>query len=439
MNRNTIAAAPPLTSLAYNDVSTGSVTTGLAAYLGTGAVWLVVGFLTISTFEGTLRFYAASAGVPWVIYVKDLLLIGALAFGTVATLLTDMRNLAFLTVLALIVLGTFVGCVVLPDLRQPLFAAKTWLPLLCGTVVAQSMTAHPKLLLRSLTVLWIAAVAGVFLTWQWPAPWVGFTYEVGGVAIEGSRQWSIGDVDRVPGFSRASFDAALQCIFFGAVIAAFARHYMIGLLIWMVSGAAIYLTLSRSALAGVVVVAVVHAAISSGRMNQRLVKVLVVALAVAVVALPFAAQVYYKNKAEVMDMSTVSSTSSFAERAMYTWPRGLALVERGGNWVTGRGFGGIGIAQQFYEPEIFNAGDNLFVYLWGALGLLGLVPLALMAWQTWRARVPVSPWAAAGMMVVSAYLAVGFTLNGIEAAVPSLILGIGLVWLSRQRAEEAFD
>jgi hypothetical protein len=102
--------------------------------------------------------------------------------------------------------------------------------------------------------------------------------------------------------------------------------------------------------------------------TQRFAKLMIFFLTVMVAALPFVAERYYKDKVATAEASTVTSVSSFEQRVTATWPDGLALPSRGGHWLTGRGLGGIGVAQMYFEPSIFNSGDNFFVYLWGAFG-----------------------------------------------------------------------
>jgi len=215
-----------------------------------------------------------------------------------------------------------------------------------------------------------------------------------------------------------------------------ARYYVVGLVVWLISAAAMYLTLSRSALLAFAVAVILHGLVVSFKPMQRLAKLAVVLLAVAVVALPFGANYYFKNKAALTDSSNVTSISSFEERVVKTWPDGLALPARDASWVTGRGFGGIGVAQQFFELNIFNPGDNLFVYLWGAFGVFGGLFLAFIPFQVWRASIPLNRKRQAGVVLVGAFLAVGLTLNGVEAAIASLFLGMGLVWLTDQRLPE---
>jgi hypothetical protein len=434
MNRGTFAA--PSARTFPLPVQPDGERRAFAGFLAQGTILLVIAFLTICTFEGALRFYAARAGLPWIVYVKDVVLIGAIAFGVLHAGVTNLRHAPFLIVAALLAAGTVIGLTNLSDPRQPLFAAKTWLPLLCGTLVGAAVDLDSKLLRWACAVLWACAIGGIILTSQWAAPWVGFVYDVGGVALEGSREWTIGDTARVPGFSRASFDAALQCLFFGAIVVTGLRSYAAGVAVWVISGAAMYFTLSRSALVALVVAVGLHFLTVALKSTQRLAKVAVALLALTVIALPFAAEAYFRNRVVTMEQAGVASTSSFEERAVKTWPDGMALLQRDGHWATGRGLGGIGVAQQVFETDIFSPGDNAFVYLWVALGAAGVAFLLYIALQALRAVVPLTRKRRAGIVLVGAFLSVGLTLNGIEAAIASLFLGVGLSWLADRRREE---
>lgn len=399
-------------------------------------VALAIGFIGVTTFDGAFRFYASRAHVAWMAYLRDVVAVAALGLGIARASIVDLRNRSFYVVLGFIVVGSLYGALNLHDIRQPLFAARTWLPLLCGTVIASSVDTQSRVLWWCCFLLWIATVSGVLLTWKWHAPWVGFGYEIGGVEIDASREWTIGGVDRLAGFSRSSFDAALQCLFLAILTVVGSRYYLVSLPIWLVSGAAIYLTTSRSAAAALVVAIGLHFLLNFNRALQRLAKVGVVMVAIVVVALPFAAARHYKNKAYAPDSANVSSTSSFAERATQTWPDALELQGRGGNRILGRGLGGIGVAQKFFEPASYNPGDNFFIYLWVAFGAFGVAFLGFVLSQALRTRIPMEKNAKAGLIVVGSFLAVGLTLNGVESAISSLFLGMALAWLTQRPALE---
>jgi len=402
---------------------------------------LLAGFLAISAFEGAFRYYAAHAGVTWLVYLKDVLIIAALFAGIGRALLTTLRNPPFLVVLCFVVFGTIIGVLSLHDIRQPLFGAKTWLPLLCGTIMAPAIDARSICFRLTCGLLWALTIAGVVLTSRWHAPWVGFEYEIGGMVVEGSREWSIGGVDRIAGFSRSSFDAALQCLFLGIVLASSLRFYLFSLGIWILTGIGIYLTTSRSALVALAVAMGLHFLVVIHPVTQRLAKLAVALLAVVVVALPFGADYYYKNKAvSSQGAQSVVSASSFEERATKTWPDAFQLQQRGGNWLVGRGMGGAGVGQKVFETRLYNPGDNFFMYLWVAFGVMGLVLVGFIPFQAWRAPIALDENRRLGMILAGTFLCVGFTLNGIESPVPSLFLGLALFWLTTPPGElSAFE
>ncbi len=57
-------------------------------------------------------------------------------------------------------------------------------------------------------------------------------------------------------------------------------------------------------------------------------------------------------------------------------------------WLTGAGLSGYPVAlapyHQLEEIEIFQYPHNIFLNVWSELGLLGLLALCVLAWQTWR-------------------------------------------------------
>ena len=63
---------------------------------------------------------------------------------------------------------------------------------------------------------------------------------------------------------------------------------------------------------------------------------------------------------------------SFIDRMNDMWPRAWDLATVQGLPPLGRGMGGIGSALSIFEPDLANAGDNVFVYLWVVVGVVAL-------------------------------------------------------------------
>jgi hypothetical protein len=54
------------------------------------------------------------------------------------------------------------------------------------------------------------------------------------------------------------------------------------------------------------------------------------------------------------------------------WPKAMDLATLHGLPLLGRGIGGIGVPLSLFEPSLFNAGDNVFVYCWVIIGIFSI-------------------------------------------------------------------
>ncbi|MBU2823844.1 hypothetical protein HF283_06950, partial [Acidithiobacillus ferrooxidans] len=58
------------------------------------------------------------------------------------------------------------------------------------------------------------ALSGVLINVFVQYPWVGASFKIGGEEVQISRRWWAFGISRIGGFSGASFDAAIQIMFF---------------------------------------------------------------------------------------------------------------------------------------------------------------------------------------------------------------------------------
>ena len=121
--------------------------------------------------------------------------------------------------------------------------------------------------------------------------------------------------------------------------------------------------------------------------------------------------------------------ASFGDRLNWMWPDSLHLLDLGGSWHwwVGRGLGGIGAAQQYFEPAHYLAADNLFVYVTVYFGL----PVALLLFvAVWWRIVRLSPsrgvaaWRLPVFLVLIVYGVVATLIGG--GSVLPLFLGLAL-------------
>src|SRR6188768_3796988 len=192
-------------------------------------------------FGAVVRFVAVSAGAPWLSYAPMLFAVAAvLGYLCVARVPRGVW----------VTIGLFAGyayytCLLggaNTSLRTQLssvgFALYTWTPFFLGLLLVSLRL--ESLLARAALLWWSFAVAGVILNTFVKFPWMGATFEVLGQEAQVARDWTTNGIERLAGFSRASFTAANEIALFSMVLAARARlHAAFKVLIWVISVGAI--------------------------------------------------------------------------------------------------------------------------------------------------------------------------------------------------------
>jgi hypothetical protein len=118
---------------------------------------------------------------------------------------------------------------------------------------------------------------------------------------------------------------------------------------------------------------------------------------------------------------------SFVDRAWNTWPAALSLLS---SWqaIAGRGIGGIGVAQDNYEPASFNPGDNFFVYLYVTAGFAGFLIYAFCAQSIRYLSLENRNHQIVFVLLFCLYV-YGLTANLIESAVLAVVIGASMSFM----------
>jgi O-antigen ligase len=403
---------------------------GLMAFLG--------GYYLLSQgFDSLLRWLVDLIKVAPLIYARDGAMIFVIVLGYVDIVAQFRAALVPFALLTFLIVGCVIGAAAGLPFAQLLFGFKVWLPLLLGFFLVSSdahlLLHRPKLWSRVWAVLVLGIIANVFVTF----PWAGMLMQVGETTVEANREWDAGGFNRVSGFSRTSFDAAI-CILLLALYLMVA-HKKLGhrVLIWMLSGVAVVLTTTKGAVGAYLVATLLLPLVLSidpERSEHQKIRRVTAQLAVTVLALVaalvplFASQV----KPGYIEEGTVEFFlfASFGERMSLTWPTAFGLLD---SWqfVTGRGIGGIGAAQTYFELDRFCPADSLFVYVYVTAGLVGVaLYLALIA-GIWTLNLS----ATAGRLTFFVLLFVfvyGTTVNVVESAVALMSIGAAAAQLSKR-------
>jgi hypothetical protein len=342
--------------------------------------WFLALYLSIPNFEAPLRYYLAELDIPWVIYFRDILLVLLGLWLIIKNcLLYDYNKLIFYFI-CILSLHSIIGLIYLPDFYMVLFGWKIFLPFLIGLGSYYVFVEKLNQMKFVFMGLFVITVAGIFINYFVEFPWEGFTYSLDIFKIEGTRLEEFGfGIKRLAGFNRFAFDAAIQIILISIFLVVHEHNNVLKIIFWAVAGLAILLTtvkgiiLSYLLISILLLVQVVDKKILEHYKIYRKLSLIFIVLAVL---LPF---IFLLN-ISFIDIRLPEGLrdmlfTSFSMRLYDIWPEVLEIIWDYGNPFWGRGLGGIGQGQVFFENHLFNSADNIFLYLYAQFGVLGALYL----------------------------------------------------------------
>lgn len=394
-------------------------------------------FLLFEVFNGALRYYFALADLGWLIYVPKMLVSTAV----VVELMRSLYRLRIGPLIAaiLIALAAFalVGTYYTKNPLQAAFGVYGMFPLLLGVMVLSAVEKMGSRLLPYVLLLWLCAAGGVFLDYLYEVPWQGFEYAVGGVEVTASRQWWTYGVDRLSGFSRASYEAAAQLLFLAIGVVWLARSRLLILAVWLLSGVLIALTTTKRTVGVYAVFTLLLPIIGQGMFFKSLRMYVGSAvpwvIAFIGIALPVST-LLVDYSLDLDDPVSLFLFASFEDRLTWAWPKVFELLREHGSLWIGRGIGGIGAAQSYFESELYTFTDNLYLHLYSLFGCLA----ALIVWSYVRSVSRLlddsSRFASLTWSWAVAALMEGWAVNGVEGALTAMMLGITWAFAARPDA-----
>ncbi len=379
--------------------------------------------MTVQLTGGVVRWVLDMVGAAALTYIPNLMMlaciVGIVGFDFVRQRTTGLT----LLFLALTGLALTVGIFNTGNPPQALFGLWVLLPFLFGLACGPVIISDNPIITWVLYPLFLLAVGGVLVHSVVAYPWVGVSYQVGGVELEGAREWTTtGGAQRLSGLARSSFDVAGQIVVVAGLLSLGIRNGFARVLLWALCSAAVSLSTSKGILLALLMTVVASEALIRRR-GALLAGIFIVGIFWLVVP-PFMGW--------TMDWSNESRTDlnnplygSFIDRMNDMWPRALDLAHAHGLPLLGRGLGGIGVPLSIFESDLSNAGDNVFVYCYVLIGvlclpffILGFVELIKRCWHLGRGQ--------SGAMLVLAVIVnwYGGVSNILEHAVLALAMGI---------------
>ena len=374
---------------------------------------------------GPFRWAASMVGLTPIVYLPQvMMLVSTLLVVTWETRhgLHPLRAMTLLVIAYAILVGLFHTPV-----PQVLFGIYTLLPFWFGLSCAEIIFRHWQHVIKIAWWIWAVVVVGVLLNNWITYPWEGFGYSVGDLDIVSSREWeNIGGGKRLAGFSRASFDAALQALLTGLIAVLNLRPACIRSLVWGITFMTIYMTTSKGVYNMFAVLSPI--VLLGARLPASAVRWWPLALGLVALLLPMT-PLFMDVNFYIRDQELANLTFSFWDRLNDMWPNAWKLLENQGNALWGRGLGGIGTPQTYFESSRFNAADNIFVYWFVIFGWVALPGFLLLLLRSLRLKPTRHSVESAGFCLLLATLVYGITANVVESGFFAIAAGMAVRYL----------
>jgi hypothetical protein len=385
--------------------------------------WVVfIMFVYSNLLTGPVRWIFAISGLAPLIYLP-IMLIGVCSFAVIVQDARQDRMTRTYFIALLYTACAFVcGLLNVGSLVQVGFGFYVLWPFFFGVLFGPMLIASIRNASKGALAVWLIACVGVIVNSTVTYPWEGFEYSVGGMDVESSREWySGGGNKRLGGLARASFDAAIQIALASCLAVCTYKNILAKLLIAGISLLAIYFTDAKGMILSFV------AMFSLSFMNDAWLDSLKVwvfsALMILGMGLPIVSW-FLQYKFDITGIAANPLLFSFTDRIENMWPEALALMHEHGTVMLGRGFGGIGVAQTYFESHMFNAADNIYVYLSAVFGLL-MFPFSAMALLRFMHRRDPNRFIERfTYLLLVTVMVYGLTANVLENAPMALVLGM---------------
>lgn len=331
---------------------------------------VVASLLLTETFSGALRYYFDMLGISWLLYLPKVACLAALGLELLRYRGWPLFWLALLGLLTSSQLALMHGA----ELRNIGFSLFIYIPLLFGLICGRHLELRLSLLRRIIGFCLIASFAGIALDLLTNVPWKGYSYMVGEVELSANRSWAFDDIDRIGGFARMSTALSVMIAIYSLFIAAFIRSRLLRLVLYAAALVGIVLTTNKSTAAAyaLTLLMLVVTAYRFASASAFLIAVLT-GLALPIASLLLSLDPNAANNGTLL--------ASFADRLINSWPNFIAVITGEGWGWWGAGFGVVGSAGQIYRVpglELLSIADNTALYLWGMLGVFGVLLYLLL-------------------------------------------------------------
>jgi hypothetical protein len=361
-------------------------------------VWVAISLIVIETFSGALRFYFDQAGISALLYLPKVACIALFLFELQYFKANRMVWVGLLLLLISGLLAMLHGAS-LNNLAFSLFGIS---PLLFALVCSGPLIHRKRLFCWAIGLCLLASIIGIALDKYTFVPWKGYSYSLGETQLAANTAWSTDETDRIAGFARVSNALSIIIAIFSLYLAMFIRSRLLLVALCAVAFYSIILTTSKG------------------------------------LALPILGLVHDFDPNAIT--SSDSSLSSLYDRLINTWPNVVNAMSRDGWTLTGAGFGLFGSTLALFPvpgTEFFSGSDSSAVYLWGVLGVAGILLYLLQIPLFCRLADEITPIGRALLAIGFCICLISWTTDMFEVAVANLFMGLSMGHVLTRKTEPA--
>ena len=302
------------------------------------------------------------------------------------------------------------------------FSLFIYIPLLFGLFCGGYLEQRTSLLSWVIGFCLVASMLGIALDMFTSVPWKGYSYMMGDVELTANKSWAFGSADRLAGFARMSTNLAVMIALYSLFLAAFLRSRLLRMLLYPLAFGAIFLTTNKSTAA-----AYLLTLLMLFLAGYRLPSATAFFIAVLVgMGLPIASLLLNIPQSEAYSASLLAS---FNDRLIHSWPNFIdVIVNEGWGW-WGAGFGAVGSSAAAFPLawlELLSIADNTALYLWGMLGVFGVLLYLLLFPLLLRLHDRGPRIRDALLGIVFCAILIGWATDVLEVTTATLFLGMAI-------------
>lgn len=323
-------------------------------------------YILILIFEAPIRYILNKVGLAALIYAKDGIIIILIALGLKKMMFNRNHLIIFIITINSFIMATiYVG-----NYKQiGFFALKVLAVFLAGIIEYKNILKDIEENKGFYIFCFIVTTGGVIINNFISFPWEGVKYEIGNSVITASKQWSSLGQKRLAGFTRNSINASTYIMFCAMVIQLNKNvKKPIKIICCILTFYSIYLTTTKGMIISCVLFYVIN--FFDFKFNKKVVINVLIGFMILLPIFSTVCEPVFDFLKENLEYEIYTKYfDSFRDRLCNTWPKALKLATDHGNWILGRGMGGIDGSQSIYEHLLYCPADNMFVYLYVIFGI----------------------------------------------------------------------